>query len=57
MNLEKRNIIEFQTNAVLHWSKEMLEKADALSALPILLETQDEFIALLKIASKTPTSW
>ncbi|MEM5480805.1 hypothetical protein WNY97_13310 [Pseudoalteromonas fuliginea] len=57
MVLEKRNIAEFQSNAVLHWSKEMLEKADAASALPILLETQDEFIALLKVASKTPTSW
>lgn len=57
MQLKKRNIEEFQSNAVLHWSKEMLERAGALSALPVLLETQDEFIALLKVASKTPTSW
>lgn len=57
MSIYKRSLDELQKNAVMHWSRDMLKTADALSALPILLETQDDFIALLKIASKTPDSW
>ncbi|KTF13709.1 hypothetical protein [Pseudoalteromonas sp. H105] len=57
MEFIKPTTIDLQTTAILHWSEEMLEKADSLSALPILLKTQDEFIALLKVASKTPLSW
>lgn len=57
MNQYKRTIEDLKANAVMHWSKDMLQKADAHSAMPILLETQDEFIALLTIASKSFNSW
>jgi hypothetical protein len=57
MPAHQRTIEDLQEHAVMHWSKEMLEKANAVSALPILLETQDAFIALLKVASKSPQSW
>jgi hypothetical protein len=57
MGIYQRTSEELQAHAVMHWSKEMLEKANSFSALPILLETQDEFISLLKVASKSPLSW
>ncbi len=57
MGKYQRTLVELQANAVMHWSKDMLEKANSFSALPVLLETQDEFIALLKVASKSPLSW
>ncbi|WP_099609078.1 hypothetical protein [Vibrio coralliilyticus] len=57
MNKYKRTLEDLQANAVMHWSKEMLLKANAHSALPILLETQDDFIALLTVSSKSFNSW
>ncbi|HAS6333726.1 TPA: hypothetical protein I7245_06800 [Vibrio vulnificus] len=57
MNKYQQTLKQLQDKAAMHWSKEMLEAAGAHSALPILLETQDDFIALLTIASKHPMSW
>ncbi|UWZ97424.1 hypothetical protein [Vibrio splendidus] len=57
MNKYKQTLGQLQAKASMHWSKDMLDAAGAHSALPILLETQEEFIALLTIASKSPLSW
>lgn len=57
MGTYNRSLDELKINAALHWSKDMLEKAESYSVLPLLLQTQDEFIYVLKLASKSPTSW
>lgn len=53
----KRSLEELSAKAVLHWPDEMLEKAGDLSVLPLLLRTQDDFIAILKVSSMQPQSW
>ncbi len=57
MTTYKRTLNELRANAVLHWPKEILQAAGDASVLPLLLDTQDAFISLLKIANKTPLSW
>lgn len=53
----KRTLSELKTNAVLHWPQAILEAAGTISVLPLLLRTQDTFIALLKVADRDPMSW
>lgn len=53
----KRTLDELREHAVLHWSDELLEAASKESILYNLLNTQDEFISILKVATQTPLSW
>lgn len=52
-----RTLTELKSKAVLHWPEEILKAAGDVSVLPLLLKTQDEFIALLKVANKDPFAW
>lgn len=54
---DQTELREFLSRAVLHWTPEIRSKMAAVSTLPILLDTQDKFIAVLKLAAKTPTAW
>jgi hypothetical protein len=53
----KRSLEELRTKAVLHWPDEINKGAIELSVLPLLLNTQDEFISLLKLSNRHPESW
>lgn len=57
MTKYKRTLPELKTKAVLHWPQAILEAAGTISVLPVLLRTQDTFIALLKVADRDPMSW
>jgi hypothetical protein len=52
-----RTLDELRKNAVLHWPDEILSAAEEVGTLPLLLKTQDNFISILKVASKDPYSW
>lgn len=52
-----RTLDELRKNAVLHWPDEILSAAEEVGTLPLLLKTQDNFISILKVASKDPHSW
>lgn len=53
----KRTLGELRTKAVLHWPDKILLAAGEVSVLPLLLQTQDAFISILKVADKNPLSW
>lgn len=53
----KRTLPELKSNAVLHWPEQILKAAGDISVLPLLLQTQDVFLSLLKIANKDPFAW
>ncbi len=48
---------ELRKYAVLHWPPEVLERAATASVLPILLETQEHFLSVLKLADSHPEAW
>lgn len=52
-----RTLEELRRHAVLHWPDEILTAAEEVGTLPLLLKTQDNFISILKVASKEPLSW
>lgn len=53
----KGSLEKLKENAVLHWTEDLLDAAKNISVLEKLIDTQDDFIALLKVASRTPLSW
>lgn len=57
MGIYKRTLEELRQHAVLHWPEEILSAAEEVGTLPLLLNTQDDFISILKVASKEPLSW
>lgn len=46
-----------EKNACLYWPADLAKEAAQISSLGPLLETQEEFIALLTIANTSPTDW
>jgi hypothetical protein len=52
-----RTLDELKSKASLHWTEELVTAANKETLLFDLLATQDEFIAVLKVASKSPLSW
>lgn len=52
-----RTLEELRQHAVLHWPDEISSAAEEAGTLPLLLKTQDNFISILKVASKEPMSW
>ena len=57
MSKYKRTIEELRKSAILHWPDSILNQANDISTLPLLIKTQDNFISILKSASKNPHSW
>jgi hypothetical protein len=48
---------ELSKSACLYWPKELAEEALSVSLISPLIETQDDFLSILRISSHTPTSW
>lgn len=57
MHTYRRTLPQLQQQAVLHWPKEILISAGNLSILDLLLETQENFISILKVADANPFAW
>lgn len=53
----KRTLDQLRAKAVLHWPDELLQRAGEDSVLPLLLNTQEVFLAVLKASTASPTSW
>lgn len=52
-----RDIKDLEKNAFLFWPPHLSELEADLSIIPKLIETQDNFISLLVVASKDPFAW
>ena len=50
----RKNIDDLQRQAVMWWPNSLKEKASSISVIPILLESQEEFISILKLSKKSP---
>ena len=57
MGVYNRTLEELRQHAALHWPDDILSAAAEVETLPLLLETQDIFISIIKVASKDPFSW
>ena len=53
----RRTLSKLRKQAVLHWPPEILKTAGDSAVLPLLLATQENFLALLKSATASPTAW
>jgi hypothetical protein len=53
----KRDHFELKAKASLFWPSELRAKEASTSILPLLLETQDTFINLLRVANARPDAW
>ncbi len=51
------NVDELYKSAVLFWPKELVDREALISVIPLLLQTQDQFISLLDISDSAPDSW
>jgi len=49
-----RNIGELKKNAALWWPEELKEKNAKANVIPLLLQTQDKFLSILKLSDKDP---
>lgn len=51
------SIDALESSACLYWPADLAKQAAEISSLGPLLETQDEFISVLTLASSSPLSW
>lgn len=52
-----RTLKSLQAAAIRHWPQELREKIREESILDSLLDTQEKFLAVLRVATDTPESW
>lgn len=57
MGIYNRTLEELSHHAVRFWPEELTVLAADASVLPILLETQDKFLSVLKFADAHPVAW
>lgn len=57
MSKYKRTLEELRVKAVRFWPDELKKRTSAESVLPVLLETQEKFLSLLKMADAHPEAW
>ena len=49
-----RNIDELESNAVSWWPEHLIQENSAISVIPKLLQTQDDFLKIISLSKKTP---
>jgi len=49
-----KTLLELQRNAILWWPQDLLEEVAEASPIPLLIESQDDFISILKLSGKAP---
>jgi hypothetical protein len=52
----KRSIEELEKRAVKWWPPELQKQEKSVSIVPLLLQTQDQFISILKLSEENPTA-
>jgi hypothetical protein len=57
MGTFNRTLDELKSKAVLFWPTELKKEAVEESVLPLLIESQDKFLSILKIADAHPEAW
>jgi hypothetical protein len=50
----RKNIGELQKQAVMWWPDSLKKKASSISVIPTLVDSQEEFISILKLSKKSP---
>jgi hypothetical protein len=50
----KKTLAELESVAVKWWPRELMEEVAKLTVVPLLLETQEQFLSILKLAGKKP---
>jgi len=50
-----KNITELEKNAVMWWPEHLKKEAANISVIPMLLDSQEDFIAILRLCDKSPT--
>jgi hypothetical protein len=53
----QRTLAELRGKACLFWPADLTAKEASASIIPLLLQSQDKFIALLHVADKHPEAW
>ena len=54
MQLHNKDIIELEKNAVMWWPEHLKKEAARVSVIPLLLDSQEDFIAILRLCDKSP---
>jgi len=57
MSKYKPTVDELKPRASLFWPRDLLDKAEALSVIPMLVASQDKFISILDVSERGPDSW
>jgi len=52
-----KTVAELKKTALIYWPKEIAEKEKSASVIPLLLDTQESFISVLKLATATHEAW
>jgi hypothetical protein len=52
-----KDVVELKKTALLYWPKELSVQEKDASVIPLLLETQDAFISILKFATARHDAW
>jgi hypothetical protein len=56
-SIYQRRPEDLKARASLYWPQELREKAVSTQVMTRLLETQETFVSILKVADASPTSW
>lgn len=57
MTEEKRTVEQLKKTALIYWPEHVASEAHERSPITLLLETQESFISVLKLATKTHDAW
>lgn len=52
-----KTVQQLESTACLYWPSYLLRKAGEVSAVPLLVSTQDQFLSILKSSDRTPEAW
>ena len=52
-----KTIEQLEQNACRYWPQEISEAVAKVNPIPMLIQTQDKFLSILKCADASPTSW
>jgi hypothetical protein len=56
-SIYQRRPEDLKAHASLYWPQELREQAVSTQVMTRLLETQETFVSILKVADASPTSW
>lgn len=57
MTMKNLSVSDLKKTALIYWPVELAEKEKLSSIIPLLIQTQESFLSVLRIASKDPFAW